>query len=402
MKKQKNNKKNTKDDSTLNLDNEIIIGIKPLPEPKKAKNKKKSTNNSKNIEEQKNKKNKNNEQNNKSNKDIDLNTQKHSKKNRKIKKNKKIKNNKNKTKEELEDIIDNSIEIELDVKQTNKNKKIKSNKKVKKNKKNRKKNSNKKVNQIDPEEQEILRQKRIWKIHIIKWTSLSALAIAGGILFMLSPFFNVKEINVTGIERLKKDEVIGFSNIDLDENTFKIQTNISEELIKQNPYVDKVFVRRKLPDKIEIQVTERKPAFMLLFGNAYVYISTQGYLLEVAKDALDIPAIEGFLTPEEEIHPGNRLCSEDLQRLDQVLQIMKSAESNGIAKYVTKINISDKQDYILELKSEKKIVHMGNNMNLSTKMLYVVSILEDNKGVEGEIFVNTDLSNKGATFRKKI
>ena len=141
---------------------------------------------------------------------------------------------------------------------------------------------------------------------------------------------------------------------------------------------------------------------MILFGNAYIYINNQGYLLEVANTPLKIPAITGFLTPENEIHEGNRLCSEDLQRLDQVLQIMKSAESNGIKELITKINIEDKQDYILELNSEKKIVHIGDNTNLSTKMLYVVSILNENKNVEGEIFVNTDLNNKGAIFRKKI
>jgi len=56
----------------------------------------------------------------------------------------------------------------------------------------------------------------------------------------------------------------------------------------------------------------------------------------------------------------------------------------------------------LGLWPEKKTVHMGDNSNLSTKMLYIISILEENKGVEGEIFVNTDLSNKGAIFRKKI
>lgn len=219
---------------------------------------------------------------------------------------------------------------------------------------------------------------------------------------MLSPFFNIKEINVQGIERLTKEEIISLSRIELNENTFKVQTSETQKLIKQNAYVDNVYVKRKFPDKIEIQVIERKPTFMILFGNAYVYLNNQGYLLEVAKNPLEIPAIVGFLTPENEIHEGNRLCSEDLQRLDQVLQIMKSAESNGIKDLITKINIHDKQDYILELKSEKKTVHIGNTTNLSTKMLYVDSILNENKGIEGEIFVNTDLNNKGAIFRKKI
>ena len=69
---------------------------------------------------------------------------------------------------------------------------------------------------------------------------------------------------------------------------------------------------------------------------------------------------------------------------------------------VTKINIANKQNYILELKDDKKTVQMGDTSNLSTKMLYIKSILEQNKKIEGEILVNTDLNNKGAIFRKKV
>ena len=39
MAKEKIQNKNTKDDQILNLDNEIIIGIKPLPKPKVPKDK---------------------------------------------------------------------------------------------------------------------------------------------------------------------------------------------------------------------------------------------------------------------------------------------------------------------------------------------------------------------------
>ena len=131
-------------------------------------------------------------------------------------------------------------------------------------------------------------------------------------------------------------------------------------------------------------------------------MNNQGYLLEVAQNALELPIITGFQTKEEDIIPGNRLVAEDIQRLDQVLQIMKSAASNGIKDLITEINVENKQDYVLELKKEKKTVHLGDTSNLSTKMLYVISILEENKNVEGEILVNTDLNNKGAIFRRKV
>ncbi len=324
--KEKSKKKNTKDNSVLDLDHEIIIGIKTLPEPKVQKKKKTKPKNKSKTEPKAKPKPK----------------------------------TKPKTQKKRQPI------------------------------------------QEQRKEQEKAKRKRRTIFRIIKWTTLLAILFGGGIYFMLSPYFNIKVIEVIGNEKITQDEIISLSEIKIDQNTFQIQNARVEEAIKQNAYVETVKVRRKLPDKIQIEITERVPTYMLTFANAYVYINNQGYLLEISKTALELPIITGYLTKEEDIEAGNRLCMEDLERLDDVLQIMKSAKSNGIGDLVTKINIADKQNYILELEKENKTVHLGDISNLSTKMLYIISILEENKEVEGEILVNTDLNNKGAIFRKKV
>lgn len=249
--------------------------------------------------------------------------------------------------------------------------------------------------------QQIAKKKKKIIIHLIKWISILFILIGCGIYFVLSPFFNIKNIEITGNQRLTTEKIISLSQIQLDENIFKLIKNKIEKNIKENAYVENVKIKRKLPDTISINVEERTPTFMIMLANAYVYINNQGYFLEISKEKLDIPIITGILTEESNIHEGNRLNIEDLQRLEHVLQIMKSAESNEIVQLITKINISDKQNYILELNNEKKTVQMGDTSNLSTKMLFVKSILEKNKDIEGEILVNTDL-NKGAIFRKKV
>ena len=201
---------------------------------------------------------------------------------------------------------------------------------------------------------------------------------------------------------MTQETIISLSGIELEQNTFKISKSKVEQAIKTNAYIDSVKIKRKLPDTIEIQVVERKPAYMLTLGNAYVYMNTQGYLLEISQEKLELPIITGILTPEDQIQEGNRLYAEDLQKLSNVIQIMDSANNNDIGKLITKVNISNKQDYVLELKSEKKNVHVGDTSDLSTKMLYVKKVLQNEKKKEGDIFVNTDLSTKGAVFREKV
>jgi cell division protein FtsQ len=381
--KEKNRKKNTKEKSTLDLDHEIIIGIKTLPEPKISKKQKKQ---------------------------IEKESPKKKEENKKVSKKKDTKNTTTKKKSNPKNREEDEFELKLGIedeqikkKNTNKKKRTTTAKNTQnihnaKNKVNTKKNNYVK----SKKQQEKIARKRKMIFRIVKWTSLCAILIGGGIYFLLSPFFNIKTITVIGNSKLTEEEIISLSGIQLEENTFKIQTTKSQEKIKQNAYIDTVNVRRKLPNQITIEITERMPTFMITLGNAYVYMNNQGYLLEVSRKALQLPEITGFQTKEEDILPGKRLVAEDLQRLDQVLQIMKSAESNGIKDMITEINIENKQDYVLELKEEKKTVHLGDSSNLSTKMLYVISIIEENKGIEGEILVNTDLNNKGAIFRKKV
>lgn len=364
--KQKNKKKNTKEKDILNLDNEIIIGIKTLPKEEPPKTKKKN----KKINKKTSQKQKQNKERTVSNTTKRKNV-------------KKVNNRPRKEKVEQEDELELSFEIE--------------DKTV--NNKNRKKPTNKRKT---TKQQEIAKKKRKATFRIIKWTTLVVLLLGGGIYFLLSPFFNIKSITTSGNEKILSEELISLSGIQLEENTFKISKSKVEQAIKTNAYVETIKVKRKLPDKIELQIVERKPAYMLTLGNAYVYINKQGYLLEISKTALELPTITGFLTPEDQIEAGKRLCAEDLQRLSSVIQIMDAANNNEIGKLVTKINISDKQNYILELKSEKKTAHIGDTSNLSTKMLYIKTVIEKEKKNEGDIFVNTDLSNKGAVFREKV
>lgn len=275
-----------------------------------------------------------------------------------------------------------------------------------KNKKNKKTsvntNKNKQNAKKITKQQQIAIKKKKAILKIVKVLTLIIVIIGVSIYVALSPLFNIKEINVTGNSKLSKEEIISLSELKTDENTFKVSKKNIKNKVKANAYIENVKIRRKLPDKVEIIVVERVATYMIPFANSYIYINNQGYMLEITSQKAEMPAIVGISTPEEELHEGQRLISEDLVKLGEVLQIMESANANELVDLITKIDISNRQDYILTLEKEKKAIHLGDVSNLSTKMAYVKKILNDEKGVEGEILVNTDLTNKGAVFREKV
>ena len=104
--------------------------------------------------------------------------------------------------------------------------------------------------------------------------------------------------------------------------------------------------------------------------------------------------INGYSTPQENIKPGNQLCNEDLEGINTVFTILKSAENYSLSNLITSINIQNSDNYILYLESEKKTVELGNLNNIEIKMLYLQSIIEKEKGAEETLFLDVDFKSK--------
>ena len=265
-------------------------------------------------------------------------------------------------------------------------------------KKKKSKQKNKKTKKLSLKQ--IKRRKFLLKV--AKWTTIFAILIGAIIYVLLSPLFAIKKINVTTDGKLNEQEIISLSAIDLNENIFKYTKKQIKENIKENSYVEEVDIKRKLPDEIQITVKERFPKLMITYGNAYVYINNQGYILEISKEYQELPILKGIKTTDEEIEVGKRLCNEDLQQLTTVLKIMEAANSEGLLNLITYIDIENIQDYKIIMDSEEKTVYLGDCSSLDERMLWVKSILEKEKGIAGEIIVNMDLNIDKPFFRERV
>lgn len=268
----------------------------------------------------------------------------------------------------------------------------------------KKSQAKKRVNNNSKSKMKKRKKKKTLAMFLIKWTSILFLLIGTIIFILTTPMFNIKQININGINQLSEDEILSLSTLSIDNNIFKNSKSSIIKNIKQNPYVENVVIKRKLPNTVEINIEERQKICMLQFVNGYVYINTQGYILEISENKLDLPIIIGYKTEEDKIVPGNRLINNDLENLNNVLKIIEALKEIEVPiDKITNINISDKEDYIVYLEEEKKTIHFGDVSNLSSKILYVKSMIDGEKNKEGEIFVNGDTNGKFRRFfREKV
>lgn len=374
----KSNKTNqsTKDEK-FSFDEEIVIGLRRVDdEPKENRNHKKANNSQKKTGNKK--------------------TQKQKKRN-------KPKEGTNRREIEEPEIIIKSkyiqnYEEEEETKEDSKKKETK-----RKNVKKRKNGKNGKSQKLT-KQQQITKKRRKLIFKIIKWLTLIGIIIAGIVYAMLSPIFNIQHISVTGNSKISSETIISLSDLNIGQNIFNFRTSNIVNNIKENAYIDSVDINRKFPDEIEIVVSEREATYMLMLGNAYVYINNQGYILEITSVKGDFTLLIGYETPEEQIQEGNRLELKDLERLNDILRIMDTASSmeSEMVDLITQIDISDQSNYILTLTEEKKSIHLGDTTNLSTKILWINEFLESEKEKEGVIYLNVNLNSERPYFRERV
>lgn len=348
--KKKKNEKSENNDDIFRFDDEIVIGITKIEDKSKDKKEKKKKEKEQ-KQDKKHKEQKIKDQNKKRKEQIATN-QKQNKKNK-----------------------------SQNIKEQTQNKKRKT-----QNEKNQTKNSKK--------------NKKI--VTVAKYSFLTILLLGTILYFMLSPVFNIKKITVKNNQLISEEEIISLSRITIEENTFKIRLGQVEKNIKENAYIESAKISRKLPSEIQIEVVERVPTYMLEFINSVVYINNQGYMLDVTETKLDVPIIVGYTTPAEEIKAGSRLCKEDLLKLEMVLKIMETANNYEIGSLITKIGIADKNNYTLYLEGEKKTVYLGDASNINTRIMYLKEIIELEKGIESEVFINGDINKDDVYTREKV
>ena len=367
-----NEVQNTKDNNKFSFDDEIVIGLRQInPEPvNNEKNKNKKTN-SKKSEKTSGKKIKKTYSDNKRN----------------------SKNKKKKKKSQDEYYRMDNINQE-DINQEN----------IVRGKTQKNYNEPKKQNKKLTKKQELQRKRRKFVFRIVKWLMLLGIIIGGIIFALLSPIFNIKEISVSGNAQISSQTIISLSSLTIDQNIFNFRTSEIVDNIKENAYIDSVKVSRKFPDTVDIEVEERVTTFMLVYGNAYVYINNQGYILEITSEKGDHPILTGFKTPTNQLVAGNRLTEEDLEKLNDVLKIMEATSSgeSKIGNLITEINISDSSNYILTLSKEKKQVYLGDVTDLSTKVLWLNQFIEREKKNEGIIYLNMNLNEDMPYFRESV
>lgn len=218
-------------------------------------------------------------------------------------------------------------------------------------------------------------------------------------IVIFSNLFKIRKITVINNSKLNAEEIIQNSGLKIGNKLFRPSSGKIKNKVQENAYIEHAKITKKINGEVIIDVQERTPAYMLQLEDGYGYINNQGYILEVSQIAMELPIIKGYET--QDISAGKRLDVEDLEKIDIVNQIIETAKSHKINNIITAIDITNKNNFLLEIPSESKTVEFGDGTNINIKILWIIDLINRNKGIPGSIIVNVQ-NIKKVYFREKV
>lgn len=178
--------------------------------------------------------------------------------------------------------------------------------------------------------------------------SLSALALlaAGTFLSLLfifvyssllsASYFEIREISVRGVKELTEKDVLALAKIKPRSNILAVNTEAIAARIAANPWVKQIYIGRELPNRLVLDVRERKPVALIKEGGGFYLIDGGGYIFKKLSsgDEVDLAIITGVkIQPKEK--PA--LFTEALKLLD----MLAVSDQHGFLGTVSEVHVDE-------------------------------------------------------------
>lgn len=173
-----------------------------------------------------------------------------------------------------------------------------------------------------------VRKKRKKKHYFLRFL-VFVLICVGIYLFLTSSYFDVEAVTVKGCRYYTEEEVASMSGWKKGRNIlFSPGISEIEENLSRDPYFKEVSVKRKLPDTLEITVTERTQTAAFAYGDRYVIIDDEGIVLRKTDVAPELTLLTGLTISR--MDPGEMVEAEESENLKTTLEMLKSMEEGDL------------------------------------------------------------------------
>jgi cell division protein FtsQ len=105
----------------------------------------------------------------------------------------------------------------------------------------------------------------------------------------------IRTVEITGNERVRREEVAAYTGIQVGDPILRADLDQAALLLRRHPWVRAAHVQRRLPDRVQVSITENAPAIVLALGELYL-ANKDGQVFKrlTVEDRVVLPVVTGL------------------------------------------------------------------------------------------------------------
>ncbi|MCH2109646.1 MAG: FtsQ-type POTRA domain-containing protein [Polyangiaceae bacterium] len=146
---------------------------------------------------------------------------------------------------------------------------------------------------------------------------------------LATPRFAVQNIEVEGVSRFHQDDILGLADLRRGRNLLTIDPSEAEFALVANPWIQRAYVSRRLPDTLKVVVEEHEPVALLQLGSEILIVDRDArpFKTWAMGDPADLPFLTGV-----QLEALQRDRGAEMHRLRQGLSLLIDYSKLGMAK----------------------------------------------------------------------
>ncbi len=166
-----------------------------------------------------------------------------------------------------------------------------------------------------------------------------------------SPFFQVKNVLISGNHLLSRSELIYYAGLRQKPNLLKLDITRLSHKITEHPWIKSAVIRRRLPSTLAIHIEERVPVALIMIDKLY-YLDRDGVIFDKINKEIgcDFPIFTG-IKRYDQIPAFRPLIMESLPLITVKTRQLISEIHLDLAHGVTLITLNDAIPVKLGLKN---------------------------------------------------
>lgn len=213
-------------------------------------------------------------------------------------------------------------------------------------------------------------------------------AVAVLIIMFMTPFFNVRNLDISGNNRVDTNTIMDHLPNVVGESIFKVRDKDISSSLSGIIYIDQIHIEKNyFPASIAVEITEKQPSMAVLQGGIYTILDDESVILEQREDNEENIALLTYY------HETFEDFKNDITAVDELRKFFDIMDRIGLRETVTKIDLLEYNEINFQYEGRINVI-CGSGVDMEQKLrLFKASI--NNPGITDNTHGEIDLSTAG-------